>query len=280
MKFLASNPVLRRELTSRMRTWRSAGLLVLYVGLLGLGTIAVLTIDRGTFSPTMAAITFDLMALGQFILLLFAAPGLTAGAISGERERQTLDLILASPLARWRIVWGKLLAALAYLVLLMIAALPLYGLLLYLGGLSMTHLLLSTVVQVVTALLLGALGLYLSTVLRRTIPAMVVTYAAGALATGGYTLLSVIIRIAMESGPGPRTLPLWFQFMGYLNPLSALFDAAGGPFQEFLSLYRETVSVRADYFPYWPVYVGLALVLVALLTWRTTQKLASGKSGV
>ena len=51
-------------------------------------------------------------------------PGLVGPTISGERERQTLNLLLVTPLGPARIVLGKLVAALAFVVLLVIACLP------------------------------------------------------------------------------------------------------------------------------------------------------------
>lgn len=288
MKWM-SNPVLRREITSRMRSWRGPGMVVLYVALLGLVTIGILSVTmRNSFSPETAAVTFDIIATVQFVLLLFAAPGVAAGAVSGERERQTLDLILTSPLSRFRIVWGKLVSALAYLVLLLVASLPLYGLLLYMSGLSLQRVLLVTLVNVVTALWLGGLGLYFSTLFQKTIPSMVVAYAVAAAATAGYTLGSLLIRVGMERppglGPGPGGqawhVPAWFMAAGYLNPISALMDAAGGPFGGFITLYRDgNAGNLPPHVPYWAVYTAIALGLSALLLWRTTRRLAPSRTG-
>ena len=49
------------------------------------------------------------------ILLMFMAPLLTMGAIAGERRHKTLELLLATPVRPWQIVWGKYLALLAML---------------------------------------------------------------------------------------------------------------------------------------------------------------------
>jgi len=61
-------------------------------------------------------------------------PGLTSGAISGERERQTLDVLLVTPLSPGEIVVSKLLATSAFITLLVVATLPLYILAFSYGG--------------------------------------------------------------------------------------------------------------------------------------------------
>src|SRR5205085_1967042 len=52
-------------------------------------------------------------------LICFIVPGLTAGAIAGERERQTLIPLQITLLSPRSIVFGKLLASLAFVVLLL-----------------------------------------------------------------------------------------------------------------------------------------------------------------
>ncbi len=52
------------------------------------------------------------------------APSFAAGAITGEKERKTYEMLLASPIRPGAIVIGKLVAALTHLVVLMIGSLP------------------------------------------------------------------------------------------------------------------------------------------------------------
>ena len=48
----------------------------------------------------------------ETLLVAFLAPASTAGAISLEREKQTLELLAATPISSLAIVIGKLLSAL------------------------------------------------------------------------------------------------------------------------------------------------------------------------
>ena len=65
------------------------------------------------------------------------APSFAAGAITGEKERMSYEMLLASPLRPGAIVLGKLFAALCHLGILMICSLPIVMLCLPLGGVSL-----------------------------------------------------------------------------------------------------------------------------------------------
>ena len=49
-------------------------------------------------SPGVARRLFDIFFLGQFFLVALMAPTFAAGSITGEKERKTYELLLASPL--------------------------------------------------------------------------------------------------------------------------------------------------------------------------------------
>ena len=67
---------------------------------------------------------FAMLSVFQLMLVAFIAPAFTAGAISLEREKQTLDLLITTPLRPGAIVVGKLLSALAFVVLMILAGDP------------------------------------------------------------------------------------------------------------------------------------------------------------
>ena len=79
---------------------------------------------------------YELLASLEFIMLLFIVPALTAASISGERERQTLDLMLTTLLTPAQIVSGKLLSALSVMVLLVVSSFPPISMVLVFGGIT------------------------------------------------------------------------------------------------------------------------------------------------
>ena len=61
---------------------------------------------------------YGLVVLLEFLLLLFITPSLTAGAISSERERETIDLMLTTQMKPSEIVSGKLMSNLSFIIVL------------------------------------------------------------------------------------------------------------------------------------------------------------------
>ena len=90
--------------------------------------------------------------------VVFLAPSSTAGAISLEREKQTLELLIATPISSLAIVLGKLLSALVYVFLLIAASIPLMAVVFVFGGVAPEDVLRGYIVLVVTALGLGSFG--------------------------------------------------------------------------------------------------------------------------
>src|SRR5690242_1243784 len=120
-----------KDLRLRMRGWRWAGVVTLYVAILAAVALAFLlqrynpTADQ----PSIAGIRLlQSLALFQLFLLLFVTPASVAGAISGERQKRTWDLLLVSQVPPREIVWGKLLAGIAFNLVLVCASLPFFSL--------------------------------------------------------------------------------------------------------------------------------------------------------
>src|SRR5919202_528256 len=134
------NAVLGKELTTRMRGWRAAAIITGYLAFLAAVSLAVLSNPNAPQSYAEAAnmgkTLFTWLAGFQMALVIFVTPASTADAISGERQRQTLDLLLATRLSSPSIVLGKLVAGLAFDVLLILCSLPLFSLVFLFGGVS------------------------------------------------------------------------------------------------------------------------------------------------
>src|SRR5262245_11526667 len=111
--YLFQNPVLQRELLVNLRTARAFVLLFAYNALLGLVVLLAWPQEQQldlTRNPQQATRLVNLFFLSQYVLASLLAPTFAAGAITGEKERKTYELLLASPLRPGAIVLGKLLA--------------------------------------------------------------------------------------------------------------------------------------------------------------------------
>jgi ABC-2 type transport system permease protein len=133
------NPVLLKEIKVKMRSWKAVGIIGGYLSVLAAVALFITyansaDVYSSTISPESSVGAYTGIAVIQFILILFIAPALTAGAVAGERERQTLDLLLCTNLAPQAIVIGKLLASMSHILILIIASLPMFSIVFLYGG--------------------------------------------------------------------------------------------------------------------------------------------------
>lgn len=227
------NPVLARELKQRMRGRHVWVVLTLYLGILAviLRWVYVNASREDVFgggidllaSAAAGRAIFQWLLFFMLLLVCFIVPGLTAGAISGERERQTLIALQITLLRARSIVFGKLLASLAFVVLLIVASLPLVTVPFLVGGVSGSEMARGLVMVLATAVTLACLSLACSAVLRRTQAATVVSYGiALALVLG--TMIVYGAQQIPRRGVGPRPEP-WILA---LNPFAATADVVEG----------------------------------------------------
>ncbi len=220
------NPILINELRVRMRGMRPYLILTLFlISLVGAGAlIYYVVLQQQRFSMTLLSAQvgqaiFSGLALWTLFLVVFLAPALTSGAISSERERLTYEMLMSTPLQPVRILWGKLIAALSYLFLLIFASVPVFSVVLMFGGVEPLDVLKTLVLLICSAITFGTIGLFFSALMRRTATATVMSYVVILVLIGGTFIVgSLWNQTLMHSQPGDTLPPHLF----YLNPFSAL----------------------------------------------------------
>lgn len=220
------NPILVKELRARMRGFRPYAILTVFlVSLVAAGFILYQIVLQqqmlGTtlLSAQVGQALFSGLAVWILFLVVFLAPALTSGAISSEREQLTYDMLLTTPLKPVRILWGKLIAALSYLFLLIFASIPVFSLILMFGGVEPIAVLKMFTLLVVSAVTFGAVGLFFSSLMRRTAPATVLSYVVILIVIGGTFIAGTVWqRSLFHMQPDSMVPPQLF----YLNPFTAL----------------------------------------------------------
>lgn len=177
--YLFENPVLQRELLVNLRTPRSFFLLLLYQALLATVVYFAWPQDSRldlTDNPAAARNLVDLFFVGQYVLASLMAPSFAAATITGEKERKTYEMLLASPLRPAAIVLGKMIASLSHLAVLIFASLPIVMLCLPLGGVSLYEVLAAYLGLIVSVIAFGAISVACSSYFNRTAASLVVSY--------------------------------------------------------------------------------------------------------
>jgi len=199
-RILFGNPVVLKELRGRMRGPRAFIVLTGYLMLVGGFTILLylgMTRASRVFTEQIdggeiGRVLFTGVVAIELFLVTFIAPAFTAGAISGERERQTYDLLRTTLLPESNLVMGKLFSALAYVFLLLLSAIPLQSLSFILGGTDIPDMLIALLVMMTTAIFLVTIGVYFSARLRRTLPASIATYGVALAVVVGMAIITQI----------------------------------------------------------------------------------------
>ncbi|MCC0563964.1 ABC transporter permease [Brevibacillus borstelensis] len=288
------NPVLMNELKLRMRTKRSPWIITLY--LLVLGTVALTFVFLMTgagsyYNPNETRELFMMLSLMQLAMICFVVPGLTAGVISGERERQTLSILLTTNVSATKLVLGKWLASLSFMSFLVFATIPLYAIIFLYGGVSPVQLLQVFAFYVVTMLGLGSVGVLLSTLIKRTGIATVLSYALVFGYGVGTSVLAEVIRefIRFQRNANNITgpFPVWPDFFHSLNPLFAMMSIfEEGPFRglrrmagsKYAALALDPYAIYCLFFAVVTIIcLALSIYLIKPVKPRWRRKAATGE---
>jgi ABC-2 type transport system permease protein len=218
------NPIVVKELRSRMRGWRAfavlTSVLLIMAGISYLFYRIVLAATRYStmpVSPQIGQAVFVALAVVELLMICFVTPAVTAGSISGEQEKLTYEMLLATPLRPASILWGKLISALSYVFLLILAGVPMASLVFIFGGMSPVDMVKSMVILVATAITLGVVGVFMSVAVQRTVRATVLSYLVVLALLVGPLLAYIFVGVLRQSEP-----PRWLLVP---NPISALFSA-------------------------------------------------------
>lgn len=137
----------------------------------------------------------------QFAAVLFITPAYTAGAIAQEKERRSLEFLLATDLSNREIVLGLMGARMANLMLIIMSGLPMFALLQLLGGVEPSMILAAFVGTLVSVFSIGSLSILVSVHQTRPLPAVLLTY--------------VYLMIALAASA-------FIPFVNRANPISAV----------------------------------------------------------
>ncbi len=283
------NPIVVRELRGGLRSGRRVALLsffllVVAAFLLGVFATASATLQQGDASAQSAALGaafFPLIVGVELFFVCLVAPAQMAGALTSERERQTYDGLLVTPLSPWRIVLGKLVAGLAYTFLLLVAAVPLQSMALLMGGVGLEELLLSLLLLVLTTLVFGCLGLWSSARFRTTRSAGSFAYGLAGVLTLGIPVASGLARPFLStieqahpelSSAPPPFLIYAGELLSATNPwvTAGLTVAQVQAASPLLWLHESFGTTNVDLPGPWLVFAVVYALLAALLLWRTT----------
>lgn len=227
------NPVYIREMRVSARSPRFPFIVALFngilclVALINMYSVVLRVRTNATIQYSSFMDIYEFVTAIEFVLLLFIVPAVTAASISGERERQTLDLMLTTRMTAAQIVTGKLFGALSSLFVLILSSLPAVAMVFVYGGITWKDAFSLLLCYVAVAFMAGSLGLFYSAVFRRSAVSTAVTYGTIiAVAAGTYFLNR--LALSLSSTNLNRTVA------AYTMGENAVRASSGGMFYLFL----------------------------------------------
>lgn len=280
------NPVIDKEYRLRMRSSRSMWTLLAYLIAMGLFAGVIFSIvginsGRNAYDNEFSGIAFIVLSFAQLGLIAFMSPGLTAGVVSSEREKQTLNLLLTTQQSSFTIIVSKLLSSIGFILLIVFASLPLYGIVFLYGGISPDQLLSVFAFFIFNMFVFGSFGILFSTLFKRTMMAVIVTYGAVLFMFAGTGIIYLLFFSGytsyIHSGNASQNLDFsWILHFLAINPAFAMFSVFDtGDWH--LSLVNVNNSSGAkgyfDYVPFWLEYVLFYTIMLVLALVAAIRKL-------
>ena len=268
-RLVPANPILVRVVYAGGRRLQHLWIRIGYLSILAFSVvIGVLFVSRQGGSSLSelaksATVVFAALSFIQLLMVCILAPIFTSAAITQEKNSQTFNILLSTPLTNGQIVLGSLLSRLYFVFMLLLASIPLFCILMVYGGVTGDKILLSIAIAAGTAMLTGSIAIAISVIrigTGRTIFSFYLAIAMYLIIV--YALSTASASIPPESHPAPgrgsSSLMSWF---AAFHPFLSLWVVLGQtPAPDFGSV--------AHYgFPrnYWLAYPQYSFIVMTFL---------------
>lgn len=206
LKNIHVNPIMKKDLRIRSRSMKFAWGLFAFEAVLGLVfffAINLMSLDRYGYTETYKALVYMFPVIGavELGILSLIIPIETASAITSEREKQTFDILLTTVMTPMQVIRGKVNSATFHMMIYIIASIPLMAVAFTVGGLSWWALLGFLITSFIFAYYVGSIGILCSTLTKKSIGSIVLSYVfMGIFFGGSWTPMAIILMFAQSSG--------------------------------------------------------------------------------
>lgn len=184
MKKKQMNPIMKKEMMVGSRSIKMS------FAIMGINAFLALIVLLVMLSNSMIGVMsgydysslsylFPILGCVECGLLSLIVPIITSGSISGERERQTLDIMLTTPVSTFSIALGKLGSAMMVVMMYMITSIPIMAIAFVLGGMNWWALLGLFAMLLYLGIYVGSVGVFCSSVVKKSVMATILTIAIG-----------------------------------------------------------------------------------------------------
>ena len=177
------NPIVKKDLKVTVRSMRMSWGLFAYEAVLAVAFLLALLIIQsesnyigsGNIYSSLVYL-FPVVAVAQVCIVALYIPVITASSISGEKERQTFDIMLTTCMSPFSIVFGKVISAVIRILFFVAASMPIMAMSFVVGGLSWSNLLYYLLALLLFSLFAGSVGILASSFCRKSVGAVLLSF--------------------------------------------------------------------------------------------------------
>ncbi|MCM1046342.1 MAG: ABC transporter permease [Candidatus Gastranaerophilales bacterium] len=176
------SPIVKKDVKVQSRSMKICwGLFVYEVILALVFFLAMLVIQsEGRYSTdniySSLVWLYPVLAITQFVILAMVVPVRAASSISGERERQTFDIMMTTSMTPFSIIMGKVMTAILQSMFYVAASMPIMALSFVIGGMSWSYLLWFFGIALLLSFLSASIGILCSAICKKSISAVILSY--------------------------------------------------------------------------------------------------------
>lgn len=227
------NPIVKKDVKVQARSMKICWGVFVYELILALVFFLAINIiqsaSRYSTSNIYSAMVwlYPVLAVTQLVILGLVVPVKTASSISGEKERQTFDIMMTTSMSPFSIIVGKVMTAVVQSMFFVVASMPVMALSFIIGGMSWAYLFWFLGIALLVSLFSASIGILCSSLCKRSISAVIMSYAFYLLfflGTALPTILYEVVKGNLKYTLG--TLPRFFEVYGDNIYLSLLLNPA------------------------------------------------------
>lgn len=206
------NPIVKKDVKVQSRSMKICWGVFAYELILALAFfLAMLIIEQNSRYSTsniysMMVWLYPVLAVTQIGILGLVVPIRTASAISGEKERQTFDIMMTTSMTPFAVIAGKVMTAVVQSMFFVIASMPVMALAFVIGGMSWGYLFAFLGIALLVSLFAASVGILCSSICKKSISAVIMSYGIYLVFFLGtvlpYLLYEILVVNAAYNGNG------------------------------------------------------------------------------
>ncbi|MBR6400367.1 MAG: hypothetical protein IKS17_03980 [Firmicutes bacterium] len=280
IKTLLNNPIVKREIKQTFRKAKIFWIMAAYLfALAGVSSVVLGSVggSSNAYDPVLPSVMYFVILGMQMLLLTLIVPITTSTAISGEKERQTFDLLIITKTSMYDIIMGKMLSSLMIVCIMIVLSMPVYAVVFYYGGVSVLQFLLNQIYMLCYVAMIGSLGIVFSSVMKKSTAASIATIALIFAITIGAWMFIGMVGLMLSAIFRTKTLLKIFGSLFIFNPIVSfisMIDSQMGSDISWDLLDEIGFSFENDFIYCWHINMIVYIFISHLLIKLAAKKIA------